>query len=91
MPGVTGSLFLLAIGGILDFSVHKNVSGLDVPVIGIILMGIGALILVLSVGREIYRRNFLETRVVRDVAVERRAYRERPTQRIDQRERRDDF
>jgi hypothetical protein len=92
MPGVTGSLFLLAAGGILDFSVLGNpVSGLNVPVIGIILMGIGALILAMSVGREIYRRNFLETRVVRDVAVERRAYRERPTQRIDHRERRDDF
>jgi hypothetical protein len=88
MPGVTGALFLLAAGGILDFSITGDpVSGLDVPVIGIILMGIGALILVMSVGREVYRRNFAEQRVVRDVPVERRVYRERPTQRIDRRER----
>lgn len=92
MPGVTGSLFVLAAGGILDFAVLDDpVKGLDVPVIGIVLMGIGALLLVLSVGREIYRRNFVDVRVVQSGPVDSRAYREQPTERIEQRGRRNGF
>jgi hypothetical protein len=87
MPGVTGSLFLLAAGGILDYSVTGDpVTGLDVPVIGIILMALGAALLAFSLGREIYRRNFIDERVVREVPVERRVYREGPTERIERRD-----
>lgn len=41
--GIGGSIFLLALGAILTFAVDAEVSGLDISVIGIILMIAGAL------------------------------------------------
>ena len=45
---VGGSIFLLAIGAILAFAVRDAVSGVDVVMIGYILMAAGALGIVLS-------------------------------------------
>ncbi|WP_432575099.1 DUF6458 family protein [Kineococcus sp. SYSU DK005] len=42
------SSFLLALGAILAFAVHVDVSGLDLTVVGWILMAVGALGLVLE-------------------------------------------
>ena len=41
--GIGISVFLLAVGAILAFAVHASVSGLDIAVIGIILMVAGAI------------------------------------------------
>ena len=42
------SLLLIAVGAILKFAVTKSVSGIDLGVVGIILMIIGALGLIIS-------------------------------------------
>ena len=39
---------VLALGGILSFAVHATVAGLDISTVGVILMGAGALSLVLT-------------------------------------------
>ena len=46
--GIRFSIFLLAVGAILTFAVHATVAGLDIRVVGIILMVAGALGLVLT-------------------------------------------
>ena len=46
--GLGVSLFLIAVGAILTFAVNAEVSGVDINVIGWILMGIGAAGLLLS-------------------------------------------
>ena len=46
--GIGASITLLAIGAILAFAVSADISGLDINVIGIILMACGVLGLVLS-------------------------------------------
>ncbi len=46
--GIGVSIFLLAIGAILTFAVNASVSGLDINVVGIILMVCGALGLLLT-------------------------------------------
>ncbi len=45
--GIGGSLFLLALGAILAFAVHYTVSGVDLQVVGLILMAAGLVGLVL--------------------------------------------
>ena len=45
--GIGVSIFLLALGAILAFAVNATVSGLDIAVIGYILMAAGALGIVL--------------------------------------------
>jgi len=45
--GIGVSIFLLALGAILTFAVKATVSGLDIQIIGIILMAAGLLGLVL--------------------------------------------
>jgi len=47
--GITGSLLLIAIGAILTFAVTATVTGVDIQVVGWVLMVVGALGLVLSV------------------------------------------
>lgn len=47
--GVGISIFLLAVGAILTFAVSFAVSGVSLPVIGIILMCAGALGLILTI------------------------------------------
>jgi len=47
--GIGGSIFLLALGAILAFAVNLTVSGLDLQIIGYILMAAGLIGLVLFV------------------------------------------
>jgi hypothetical protein len=47
--GIGAGIFLLAVGGVLAFGVSDRISGVDLTVIGYILMGAGALGLVLTI------------------------------------------
>lgn len=71
--GIGVSIFLLAVGAILTFAVEAEVSGLDISVIGVILMAAGLLgiVLFLAVFGPRSRRA--------DVVTEERVVRERPT------------
>ena len=65
--GIGASITLLAIGAILAFAVDASISGLDIQVIGIILMVCGALGLVLTMlvfGRRDRTVGVTEDRVV---------------------------
>jgi Domain of unknown function (DUF6458) len=68
--GIGVSIFLLALGAILTFAVNASVSGLDINVIGVILMACGALGLLLTMlmfNRATARPGTVtEERVVRD-------------------------
>ena len=46
--GIGASIFLIAVGAILAFAVDADISGLDIAVIGCILMGAGVLGLLLT-------------------------------------------
>jgi hypothetical protein len=46
--GIGFSIFLLAVGAILTFAVHATVAGIDINIVGWILMGAGALGLILT-------------------------------------------
>ena len=46
--GIGFSIFLLAVGAILAFAVHATVAGLDIRVLGAILMAAGVLGLILT-------------------------------------------
>lgn len=46
--GIGFSIFLLAVGAILAFAVHATVAGIDIRVVGAILMAAGALGLILT-------------------------------------------
>ncbi|GAA2496014.1 DUF6458 family protein [Winogradskya humida] len=46
--GIGGSIFLLALGAILAFAVNANISGLDINVVGYVLMLAGLVGLVLT-------------------------------------------
>lgn len=78
--GIGVSIFLLAVGAVLAFAVHTTVSGVDINVIGWILMGAGALGLLLTMlvfNRDTYRVGTVrEERVIRDrpTTVERDVY-----------------
>jgi hypothetical protein len=47
--GLGTSIFLIAVGAILAFAVNATVQGLDLVVVGWILMGVGALGVLLSI------------------------------------------
>ncbi len=65
--GIGASIVLLALGAILAFAVEFDVSGLDIKVVGIILMIVGAIGLVLTMLALNRRGNGVtEERVVRD-------------------------
>ena len=55
--GIGFSIFLLAVGAILTFAVHATVAGIDIRVVGVILMAAGALGLVLTMVVFTPRRN----------------------------------
>lgn len=64
--GIGVSVFLLAIGAILTFAVNASISGLDINVVGIILMicgAIGLLLTMLVFGRD---RGTADTVVTRE-------------------------
>lgn len=46
--GLGVSIFLIAVGAILAFAVNATVSGVDLVIVGWVLMGVGALGVVLS-------------------------------------------
>jgi hypothetical protein len=46
--GIGVSIFLIAVGAVLAFAVNAEVSGLDVQVVGWILLAVGALGILLS-------------------------------------------
>ena len=46
--GIGFSIFLLALGAILTFAVHATIAGLDIQIIGWVLMAAGVLGLVLD-------------------------------------------
>lgn len=71
------SVFLITVGAILAFAVHTTVSGLDIQVVGGILMVVGVLWLVLTLVLLYGRR----TRLTRGntLVEERRVYDDRPT------------
>ena len=47
--GLGTSLFLIAVGAILDFAVEANTQGLNLHTVGVILMIVGAIGVVLSI------------------------------------------
>lgn len=47
--GIGVGIFLLALGGVLAFAVTDRISGVDLTMVGYILMGAGALGLILAV------------------------------------------
>jgi hypothetical protein len=47
--GIGASIFLIAVGAILAFAVNADVSGLDIRVVGFILMIVGVLGLIMTV------------------------------------------
>lgn len=73
--GIGFGIFLLAVGAILTFAVHATVAGLDIKVVGVILMAAGAvgLVLTLAVFSPRRRRTLTQTS---------RSYPAQPTQPI---------
>ena len=71
--GIGASVFLLAIGAILAFAVDYTVSGVDINVVGFILMVAGAIGLLMTSlvfgRRDTAGAVVTEERVVRDRAV----------------------
>ncbi|RZU50918.1 hypothetical protein EV385_2710 [Krasilnikovia cinnamomea] len=47
--GIGGSIFLLALGAILAFAVNANISGLDLNVVGWVLMAAGLVGLIVTI------------------------------------------
>jgi len=71
--GLGVGIFLLAVGAVLAFAIHVTTSGVDLHTIGYILMGVGALGIVLSLifwsswgGPSYVRRNGTTTTTVDD-------------------------
>ncbi|HET9187874.1 MAG TPA: DUF6458 family protein [Acidothermaceae bacterium] len=76
--GIGVSVFLIAVGAILTFAVHAAVSGVSIPVVGVILMVAGAigLLVTLTVFAPRRRTSITEERAVgepvtRDRVIER--------------------
>jgi len=60
--GIGGSIFLLALGAILAFAVHANISGIDINIIGWILMAAGLIGLIITLWYWNSRRRTVVTR-----------------------------
>ncbi|MET0495436.1 MAG: DUF6458 family protein [Actinoplanes sp.] len=70
--GIGGSIFLLALGAILAFAVDAQISGLDINIVGWVLMAAGLVGLVLTIWYWNSRRRpatVVERPVVREEAV----------------------
>jgi hypothetical protein len=72
--GIGVSIFLLALGAILTFAVNFDISGLDISVIGVILMICGAIGLAITMALLSRTRSAVATR---GTVVEDRVTRER--------------
>lgn len=70
--GIGVSIFLIALGAILAFAVDVSVSGLDLDVVGIVLMLVGALGLILTLLVWYPRRRATRVAPAREVVEERR-------------------
>ncbi|WP_433792881.1 DUF6458 family protein [Actinoplanes sp. CA-252034] len=66
--GIGASIFLLALGAILAFAVEADISGLDIGVIGWILMLAGLVGLVITLSFWSTRRRTVVTRAQQPVA-----------------------
>lgn len=68
--GIGVSLFLIAVGAILAWAVEVSASGIDINMVGIILMVVGGIGLLMSLlfwsSFSPYRRDQQQTTVVRD-------------------------
>lgn len=66
--GIGVAIFLIAVGAILKFAVTTSVSGLDLGVVGVVLMivGIVGLVLTLVIWAPRRRRAVVEEHVVHD-------------------------
>jgi len=68
--GIGVSLFLIAVGAILAWAVEVTASGVDINMVGMILMAVGGIGLLLSLlfwsSCSPYRRDQQQTTVVRD-------------------------
>ncbi len=62
--GIGGGIFLLVVGAILSFGVSDAVEGVNLVVIGYILMGAGVLTIVLAIAINNQRTNTRHTEVV---------------------------
>jgi hypothetical protein len=71
--GIGASIFLIAVGAILAFAVNASISGLDIAVVGWILIGAGVVGLALTMIVFAPRRNAARGSVVE----ERRVYDDR--------------
>ena len=60
--GIGGSIFLLAVGAILAFAVDANISGIDINVVGWILMAAGLIGLIITLYFWNSRRRTVVTR-----------------------------
>ncbi|WP_030464356.1 DUF6458 family protein [Kitasatospora sp. NRRL B-11411] len=69
--GLGGCIILLAVGAILAFGVHWHLAGVNLTVVGVILMAAG-LIGVVVYARVLGRRRYLGGRGVDEVVVEER-------------------
>ena len=67
--GIGGSIFLLAVGAILAFAVEADISGLDINVIGWILMAAGLAGLIITLWYWNSRRRTVVTRQTQEPAV----------------------
>ena len=82
--GIGVSIFLIALGAILTFATDVSVSGLDLDVVGVVLMLAGGLGLVMTLLIWGPRRRAATVERVdrvaprRDVVEERRVYRDEP-------------
>jgi uncharacterized protein DUF6458 len=47
--GIGGSIFLLALGAILAFAVNASISGIDINIVGWVLMAAGLVGLILTI------------------------------------------
>jgi hypothetical protein len=74
--GIGGSIFLIALGAILTFATNVTLSGLDLDVVGIILMIVGGLGLVLFL--LVWGPRSRRVRGADGVVEERRIYNEPP-------------
>lgn len=66
---IGGSVFLIAVGAILAFAVNYNLAGVNVHIVGWILMAAGVLGILLSLlvwGPRSRRSDVVEERVVRE-------------------------
>ncbi|MQS16653.1 hypothetical protein F7Q99_31815 [Streptomyces kaniharaensis] len=70
--GLGVSIFLLAAGVILAFAVKRDVSAVDLHMVGIILMAVGALGVILFLGLVYRGRYMVRDHIVDEPPVERR-------------------